>query len=256
MATALRPELEALPERMKDLPVDARGYLVPWFVAWIDGPDGGKVPEFRAMDGGKFVRAIREKLCWVCGQRLGSYLCFVIGPMCGINRVSSEPPSHLECAQWSARNCPFLSRPQMVRRDSGPGANPELLDQAKQNVAGIMIERNPGVTLLWVCRDYRVEPDGKGGHVLRVGEPERVEWWALGRPATRAEVEQSVESGLPIILDVAKQQRGGVEEVCRAHKELESLYPMTPAKNSVPPEPGSVIPSNEGTDAHRGSQKP
>jgi hypothetical protein len=34
---------------------------------------------------------------------------FVVGPMCGINRNSAEPPSHKECAQWSARNCPFLS---------------------------------------------------------------------------------------------------------------------------------------------------
>jgi hypothetical protein len=251
MATALRPELEPLPERMRDLPVDARGYVVPWFVVWIDGPDG-KIPEFRAMDGRKFARAIREHLCWVCGQRLGSYLCFVIGPMCGINRISSEPPSHLECAQWSARNCPFLSRPQMVRRESGPGADPKLVEH---NVAGVMIERNPGVTLLWICRDYRVERDGKGGHLLRVGDPDRVEWYAFGRPATRVEVEQAVESGLPLILDVAKQQRGGVEEVCRQQSKLELLFPPTPAESSLSPEPSSVMPCNEGTPPNRGSQR-
>src|SRR5258708_35755545 len=102
---------EPLPSRMLSLPIDDRGYVVPWFVDWIDGK-----PEFRAMDGKKFVRAVREKLCWVCGERLGRYMTFVAGPMCGINRTSSEPPSHLECARWSARNWPFLSNPEMIRR--------------------------------------------------------------------------------------------------------------------------------------------
>src|SRR5262252_8862699 len=102
---AVRPELEQIPERMRDLPLDHRGYPVPWFVSYIDGPDGTKIPEFRAMDTFKFATAIREDRCWVCGWKLGQWKCFVVGPMCGINRVSSEPPSHLECAPWSARNC-------------------------------------------------------------------------------------------------------------------------------------------------------
>jgi hypothetical protein len=97
---------------MRHLPIDERGYPVPWFVAWL--PDGK--PEFRAMDRTKWFRAIREKLCWVCGGKLGVNVCFVAGPMCGINRTSSEPPSHLECARYSSRNCPFLNNPRMVRR--------------------------------------------------------------------------------------------------------------------------------------------
>src|SRR4029077_8964998 len=116
-----RPELEPLPERMRHLPVNSKGYPVPWFVAWVDGQ-----PEFRAMDGAKFRRAIREKLCWVCGGKLGVYVCLVAGPMCGINRTSSEPPCHLECAQWSARNCPFLSNPRQVRREDEVISNTRL----------------------------------------------------------------------------------------------------------------------------------
>jgi hypothetical protein len=104
---AIRPELEALPSRMKTLPVDERGYPVPWFVDWVDGK-----PEFRAMDGNKWESAVRYRLCWVCGGTLGVNKSFVAGPMCGINRTSAEPPCHLECATWSARNCPFLKNPQ------------------------------------------------------------------------------------------------------------------------------------------------
>ena len=60
---------EDLPLRLRKLPLDPRGYPVPWFVAWVDG-----VPEFRAVDGRKFVQAVRAKLCWVCGEPLGRWL--------------------------------------------------------------------------------------------------------------------------------------------------------------------------------------
>jgi LAGLIDADG-like domain len=99
MTQQLHPGLEAVPDRLKKLPV-YRGYPVPWFVDWI-----GDVPEFRAMDGDKWHLAINNKLCWVCGEQLGRFMTFVVGPMCGINRTTSEPPCHLECAQWSVRNC-------------------------------------------------------------------------------------------------------------------------------------------------------
>jgi hypothetical protein len=224
--TLIRSDLEALPERMKHLRVDSRGYVVPWFVAWIDGPDGVEIPEFRAMDDVKFVTAVKEKRCWVCGGRLGARLVFVVGPMCGINRVSSEPPSHLECAQWSARNCPFMSKPQMVRREGGSGVDPSVIEEAKQNVAGVMIERNPGVTLLWVCRDYKLWRDPRNGHYLiDMGNPEGVEWWASGRPATRVEVEASVDSGLPLLMGTAEPNPEMIAEISRRRLELEQFFP-------------------------------
>src|SRR5580704_14496524 len=129
----LRSELEDLPSRMKTLPIDDRGYVVPWFVAWHDGK-----PEFRAMDGGKWVKAIREKLCWVCGERLGRWMTFVAGPMCGINRTSSEPPCHLECARWSSRNCPFLNNSEAIRRVD------DEINNSCPSVGGFALTRNPG----------------------------------------------------------------------------------------------------------------
>ncbi len=217
-AGKLRPELEALPDRMKDLAVDERGYVVPWFVAWQDGK-----PEFRAMDPVKFVRAIREKLCWVCGKRLGATVCFVAGPMCGINRTSSEPPSHVECAQWSARNCPFLNNPHMVRREDEEINNSVLRD----NAAGFAITRNPGVVMLWKTRSFEVFKVGKGGRLIQMGEPESVEWFACGRAATRAEVLQSIESGLPNLEAMARQERGGIEALGEYRKRFEKWIPMT-----------------------------
>lgn len=193
--------MDNLPARMIDLPVDERGYPVPFFVAWVDGK-----PEFRAMDVEKFVRALREKLCWVCGSRLGVNVCFVAGPMCGINRTSSEPPCHLDCARWSARNCLFLSNPRMVRRED------EAINDARlrHDAAGIALTRNPGVVMLWITRSFEVFDVG-GKPLITMGEPEVVEWYACGRPATRAEVLESVETGLPIVRAVARTEAGGLE---------------------------------------------
>lgn len=210
--TVLRPELETPPSRIASLPV-YRGYPVPWFVAWIDG-----VPEFRAADGEKFASAVRRSLCWVCGDYLGRHKVFVLGPMCGINRTTSEPPCHLECARYSARNCPFLARPHMIRREND-------LPEGCTN-AGDMIRRNPGVTLLWTTLGHRLFGDGRGGILFDVGEPAATEWYAGGSVATRAQVEHSVDTGLPLLLEMAqKQGPAAVADLLARRLWLETIYP-------------------------------
>jgi hypothetical protein len=194
-----------IPARMRGLPFDKHGRLVPWFVAFIDG-----APDHRIALGDRFAEALRFKLCWVCGQRLGSFLSFVIGPMCSVNRVTTEPPCHKDCAVYSARVCPFLTTPRMRRRDSGKPAE-------AANPGGTMITRNPGVTLVWTTRSYRLESDGEGGRLLRIGASTETLWFAEGRPATRTEVLESIESGLPILRASAEQDGPA------ALAELESL---------------------------------
>src|SRR5262249_52764739 len=82
-----REGLPEIPERMLTLPV-TRGFPLPWFCAKV-----GEEYDFRVIGQGKLATAVREKRCWLCGERLGQYVTFVAGPMCGINRTSSEPPA-------------------------------------------------------------------------------------------------------------------------------------------------------------------
>lgn len=221
---ALRPGLPPLPRRIAALPVDKRGYPVPWFVEWIDGE-----PEFRAADGRKAVLAVQRKLCWVCGQPLGTRLAFLVGPMCGINRISAEPPSHRECAKFSAIACPFLSIPKMVRREGG-------LPEEAGNPGGLMIRRNPGVSLLWCTRSYEIMP-APPSFLFQMGEPFEVAWYAEGRPATRAEVDASIESGLPCLLDAcnaeptAQRRAGALEALQQAQARL---VPLLPGREAMP----------------------
>lgn len=204
--TEYRKGLPERPSRMLALPLSDKGYPVPWFVDWVDGK-----PEFRAMDPHKWVRAIKQRLCWLCGEKMGRYLTFVAGPMCGLNRTSAEPPCHHECATYAAIACPFLSLPKALRREAG------LPEELKHNgapmvendhvIGGIAITRNPGVTMLWTTLDYKVERVGNG-HLIRMGEPTQVEWYAEGRLATREEVDESIRTGLPFLQQLADEQGG------------------------------------------------
>lgn len=183
---------KAMPARIAKLRRDERGYPVPWFVAW----DKGK-PVFPVADGAKFGRAIRENLCWVCGQKNDEMLAFVIGPMCGINRTSSEPPCHVTCAMFSAQACPFLTKPKMGRMDCS--------DIGAVDPAGVMLRRNPGCCAVWITKSYevfRVE----NGALIKIGDPRLIHWFAEGRKAKREEVEESIRTGLPALQEMADQQ--------------------------------------------------
>jgi len=195
----------AEPAAIQRLPRNQANYPIPWFVEWIDGK-----PDFRVMDAAKLRDAIRFKLCWICGKRRGVYGSFVIGPMCAVNQTSAEPPSHHECAVYAARVCPFLATPTMHRRERNLPADYQVS-------GGVMITRNPGVALVWTSRDWH--PFTVDNGVLwYIGSAVTVEWFAHGRDATRAEVLDSIDSGLPLLREVAEKE--GPEALL----ELDRLY--------------------------------
>lgn len=216
------------PPQIAKLPTNRVGYPIPWFVdRTADSPEGD--PDFRVADNRKLLDARRFSRCWVCGQPRGRWGSFVVGPMCAINRTSAEPPCHAECAVYSARVCPFLITPRMVRRESGTEGYAEP--------AGIMLRRNPGVTLVYPSRSfswYRAHA-GNGGMVYDLGDPVGATWWAEGRPATLAEVVESITTGLPALQDVARAEGPlAVIELGRLHAafatELEATFDASTAK--------------------------
>jgi hypothetical protein len=225
----LRPELPELPRHMQGLPVDDRGYPIPWFAAWLDD-DGNQVhrgegkADFRVLGGNAVIEAVREKRCWICGGRLGKFKAFVIGPMCAINLVNSEPPSHVECADFAGRACPFLSRPHARRREVG-------MPEGVVDPAGIASLRNPKACLVWIIRGgygyHRTTVrDGATvgeGLLFDLPEPHEVRWYAEGRKATVAEIEESVAGGLPELEALAQSDEERAEIAARVEK-MRSLY--------------------------------
>lgn len=210
-----RASLPAMPARIAKLPIDSRGYPVPFFVAYVDGR-----PDFRIMDPRKWMDCVQFGRCWICGETLGGIKAFTIGPMCAINRISAEPPSHRECAEFAAKACPFLILPKAQRREANM---PELAEPP-----GSMLRRNPGVALVWVTRKFRRVTDGKGGLLFEVGDPLEALWFAEGRVATRAEVLASIESGLPSLQELCDSDDDR-EELAKRWREAAALLPeVTP----------------------------
>ena len=199
------------PPQIAALPLDVRGYPVPAFVPWINGE-----PEFRAVYPETAAWVHRKSLCWICGRPLPGLKAFVIGPMCAVNRISSEPPSHLDCASFAATACPFLSRPMAKRKPiEGAVAGP-----------GQMIERNPGVTLVWLTRSYRIQRE-HNGLLFRIGPPVAVQWYAEGREASRDEVMASITSGVPLLAKLAYED--GPEAVTLLEKMTARALKLVPA---------------------------
>ena len=192
-------KLPPMPAGVEKLPRDDRGYPVPWFVAWVDGK-----PEFRCARGEALTQAIRGNLCWVCGESfIDNILAFVIGPMCAVNRNTAEPPCHLECARFAAMACPFLAIPKAKRRESN-------MPEGTVDPAGMAIRRNPGVALIYITNRYRIHRE-RNGILFELPAPAAVEWYCEGRPATRDEVLESINTGLPILRKVADQDNAGAE---------------------------------------------
>lgn len=187
-----------LPARMRGLPIDERGFPIPYFVPYVKGK-----PDFRAFDGERRAICVRHKRCWLCGQQLGKYMVFVIGSMCIVSRTSAEPPSHRDCALYAVRACPFLSQPNMRRNEKDL---PEHLP-----AGGIALARNPEVSILWTSLSYTIFKDHHGRPLFNVGNPERVEFFTDGRASTRAEIIASIDSGMPSLRELALDAESSAE---------------------------------------------
>lgn len=180
-----------VPESIRRLPKDKRGYPVPRFVAWLDGE-----PDFRMIAPGWLPQCVEKNLCWICGCKLGARKWFVIGPMCAINRVTSEPPSHRQCSEFAARNCPFLAHPLAKRNERNM---PE-----HKFIPGVHLDRNPGVSCVWETRTYTPFRPAGGGLLFQVGDADTATFYREGRLATKMEVLDSVEGGLPFLVHAAQ----------------------------------------------------
>lgn len=183
-----------MPAGVAALPRNKVGYPIPWFVAMLDGG----VRDFRIVDNQKVVDAVRFRLCWICGKPRGRYGTFTIGSMCAVNRLSAEPPSHWDCAEYAARVCPFLANPHMRRREGGYPVN-------YVEPPGIMSLRNPLITVLWSSRAWRsfMVSDGL---LFDIGENAGIQWFTWGRPATRHEVIAAMNIGVAELREMAGKE--------------------------------------------------
>lgn len=221
-----RPQDLPPPHRMKHLPRDERGFVVPWFVAWMDEagepcPPGKGTPDFRVIRPGGITMAYAQRLCWLCGQPMLPKIprVFTIGSMCLVNRISAEPPAHWPCANYATKVCPFLTKPRMVR-------NKKAMPEDASDPGGIMLERNPGVAVLYSTLACRRIDDGSGRSLFQLGAPESLEFKCEGRDATLPELAESIRTGLPILRQLAEEE--GPEAMAAFRLAVAGAFDLVP----------------------------
>jgi hypothetical protein len=234
-AYAAAPRMPANIARLPTCP--QRKVPVPWFVDWdpLD-PTCPPVPDFRIADVRKMGRAHREQLCWICGQQLAGRRAFVIGPMCACNRISSEPPSHVACADYAAMVCPFLAMPHMRRRDSSE----RMIASGKGHApAGIGHDRNPGVCIVWETHSYALQYE-PNGVLFKVGHPLQLRWMTRGRLATRDEAAVALVAGVQeVTFPMAVAQ--GPEAVAALQVMLDAAWRLLPKGKGLAVAPRLIV---------------
>ncbi len=161
------------PPQIAALPTDPRGYPVFFTIQ----PPAGAALDFRVLNLTNHRRCAKERLCGICGQRLGYWLWFIGGPMCLQNRVFGDAPMHRECAEYALDVCPFLSHSTMQYKLE---SSDKVADtETDQNV----ITARPDRILLYQTRQYTLTPAPGGKPVFRVAPPTALEWrTADGKP--------------------------------------------------------------------------
>lgn len=95
-----------VPERMKYLGVDHRGYP-KFYIAHRD--DSGKC-HFVVNDAARTFKCAVDDLCSLCGTKLRRGRWFVGGPLSAfISRSYFDPPMHFECMSYAMQVCPWLA---------------------------------------------------------------------------------------------------------------------------------------------------
>jgi hypothetical protein len=96
------PKIE-IPDFLSHLPIYA-GFPIPYSTFVHEGK-----PDFRVTDMLRWDKCAREKLCGVCGKKLGEFCYFVGGGQTLKYRLFFDPAMHKPCAEFSSKICPFLN---------------------------------------------------------------------------------------------------------------------------------------------------
>lgn len=96
-----------IPDLMKDLQVDRRGYPAPYIVL----RDKNNVPQFTMNDDTLVEKCIKEKLCSICGKELRDDMWMIGGPMSAFHPQGAyvDIPTHKICGEYALQVCPYLA---------------------------------------------------------------------------------------------------------------------------------------------------
>lgn len=104
-----------LPERMRGLPTDHRGYPIPANIL----RDEAGVYHFIINDENKRQEQIKYQNCAICDNPLQGEFWFVGGPLSGLLEAGAyiDTAQHYECVTYALKVCPYLATRPYKRPD-------------------------------------------------------------------------------------------------------------------------------------------
>jgi hypothetical protein len=107
-------ECVPIPDRMKHLEKDARGYPIPHIVL----RDKEGTPHFTVNDHTVVRETLVKDQCGICGTKLFRGRWFVGGPMSAYHPQGAymDGPLHSECMRYAMQVCPYLAAPNYGKR--------------------------------------------------------------------------------------------------------------------------------------------
>ena len=179
--------MHSIPDRMKHLPVDRRGYAIPVIV--LVTSDGR--PHFTVNDHEKVERAGRSFCCGICGKRLWKESAwFVGGPMSAFaaNGAYLDGPVHHECGTFALQTCPYLAAPTYARRIDDRTIKPGTLGDAVVLEDPTSIPERPELFVFAKAKRYAMHRNPNSMLVFVPHKPWlEYEFWEKGRKLTEAE---------------------------------------------------------------------
>lgn len=166
-----------VPQMLARRPRDRRGFVIPWAVM----VDEHSTPHFTVMDEIRRIHVLERDLCPLCGFKLFRYRAFVGGPRSAFdpNGAYTDPPMHLDCAQYALQVCPYLAAPHYASRiDDKTIPEDQRSEWLVLEMPGTIDERpDEFVMVVAVGSDYMREH----GIVRPVKPYVRIERWRHGK---------------------------------------------------------------------------
>ena len=219
-----------IPSRILSLKQDREGRPIPFFV-WLN--EKGE-PDFRVADPAKFRVCIQFNKCWICGDQLGVYKSFLLGPVGSLTRVTTEPASHKDCAEYAISHCPFLLSPRRKR-------NTKDLPDGHIPTGGLT--HNPGIVAHWITKKAATFNPSQNEILIRVGDPEAVFWYTEGREATFHEISDAVAEAIGRI---AAEDPNNLEWAAEQYDKIRQFTPQ-PSRDAVPENQDSACAAEAAT---------
>lgn len=185
-----------IPDRMRALPLDPRGYPVPVNVT----RDRNGKPNFATNDERVRQLLFRKDRCGICGGKLLRGRWSIGGPGSALHPDGAflDPPMHYECARYAVQACPYLAMPTYSKSVSK--VPPLEVGLVKDGIAynPTVFPNRPDLFLLVMYVAQKLTYyDGDAVRSLRPKRPLRsIEYWQEGRQLNEQDGHRAAEQYL------------------------------------------------------------